>query len=87
MGNSIKFDMDLPEKFPKILIDQAYLIQVLINLFDNTVLYTPESESVHLTRQEDNAILSFRLTNIGVEISKESLSLIFERFYQVDESR
>lgn len=77
MGNSIKFDMDLPEKFPKIWIDQAYLIQVLINLFDNTVLYTPENESVHLTRQEDNAILRFRLTNMGVEISKESLSLIF----------
>lgn len=84
---SITFYTDIPEKLPKIWIDQAHLTQVLVNLFDNTVRYTPENESVHLTVQEDKGILRFRLTNTGVEISKESLPLIFERFYRVDESR
>ena len=43
------------------------------------------SLTVHLSRQEDNAIL--RVTDTGMGIPEESISHIFERFYRVDKAR
>ncbi len=72
---------------PAILGDRDRLKQVIIQLVDNAVKYTPNGGSVDIILEQisDKAKISIRDNGIG--ISPEHLGKIFERFYRVDPSR
>lgn len=67
--------------------DETLLSQIVFNLVDNAVKFTPEEGriTVTLSQVENNAV--FTIENTGRGIPKEDLDLIFERFYKVDRSR
>jgi heavy metal sensor kinase len=67
--------------------DQTRLTQLLINLVDNALTYTPAGGrvTVGLARDADMALLSVADTGIG--IAPEHLEHLFERFYRVDAAR
>ena len=67
--------------------DQTRLTQLLINLVDNALKYTPAGGrvTVGLARDADMALLSVADTGIG--IPPEHLPRLFERFYRVDAAR
>lgn len=67
--------------------DPARLRQVLYNLLDNAIKYTPEGGRVDLSVQpvDSNARLTVRDTGVG--ISPEHQPHVFERFYRVDKAR
>ena len=67
---------------PPVYGDGVRLAQVFDNLFTNAVKYAPGAPVVILLNQvDDNAVVSF--IDHGPGIPKESLPLIFERFYRV----
>lgn len=67
--------------------DRARMKQVIVNLLDNAIKYTPEGGTVELTvtQQDNKAILEVADTGIG--IAPEALPRIFDRFYRVEPSR
>ena len=67
--------------------DAQALEQVLLNLLDNAIKYTPEGGVVELVgeRVGDRAHLSVRDTGLGIEA--KHLPRLFERFYRVDRGR
>lgn len=67
--------------------DMAKLTQVVYNIMDNAIKYTPEGGliRVRLVRSGRDAIL--RITDNGPGIPKEDLPHIFDRFYRVDKAR
>src|SRR5262244_4237554 len=67
--------------------DPKALEQVLLNLLDNAIKYTPEGGSVELVgeRVGDRAHLSVRDTGLGIEA--KHLPRLFERFYRADRGR
>ena len=67
--------------------DRKALEQVLLNLLDNAIKYTPEGGTVELSgeRVGDRAHLSVRDTGLGIEA--RHLPRLFERFYRVDRGR
>ncbi|MGZ6098619.1 MAG: sensor histidine kinase [Myxococcaceae bacterium] len=67
--------------------DAQALEQVLLNLLDNAIKYTPEGGLVELVgeRVGDRAHLSVRDTGLGIEA--RHLPRLFERFYRVDRGR
>lgn len=70
------------ESVPPISGDGVRLAQVFENLFANAIKYAPGSPLVVLLNQvEDHILISF--IDRGPGIPKESLPLIFERFYRV----
>jgi len=79
---------DVKSNVPSYIItDKSRLNQVLVNLVNNAIKYTPRRGgriSVSASRKGDNVLFSVKDTGIG--ISKKNLSRIFERFYQVDSS-
>ena len=67
--------------------DEEGLLQILGNLVDNAIKYTPSGGEVHVGCQclEDAALIEVRDTGIG--ISPEHHERLFERFYRVDKAR
>ena len=67
--------------------DASKLGQVVYNLIDNAIKYTPEggTVTVHLTGDSRKAVLTVRDTGIG--IPEKDVAHIFDRFYRVDKAR
>jgi len=67
--------------------DMAKLTQVVYNIMDNAIKYTPEGGliRVRLNRSGRDAIL--RISDNGPGIPKEDQPHIFDRFYRVDKAR
>lgn len=67
--------------------DRARMKQVVVNLLDNAIKYTPAGGSVDLKvgARDDKAVLE--VIDNGMGIPAESLPSVFERFYRVDEAR
>jgi len=68
--------------------DRSYLEQILINLLDNAIKYTPEGGRVTLSAiEKDSKDIQLSIEDNGIGIPKEDLARIFERFYRVDRGR
>ena len=63
------------------------LEQVVINLLDNAIKYTPKNGEISIKGylDKDKSVISFKDTGMG--IPQEALGRIFERFYRVDKAR
>ncbi|HEY3784110.1 MAG TPA: ATP-binding protein [Steroidobacteraceae bacterium] len=67
--------------------DRARMKQVVVNLLDNAIKYTPNGGRVRLriAREGDEAVLE--IADDGIGIPEQSLPHVFKRFYRVDGSR
>jgi two-component system phosphate regulon sensor histidine kinase PhoR len=83
----INIQNNLPENLPYIRADRDRLTQILVNVLDNAVKFTPEDGSIYIDAgQKDNdAVLT--ITDTGIGIPKEDVQRLGERFYRVDRSR
>ena len=67
--------------------DSDMLGQVIYNLVDNAVKFTPEHGYISVNITENDGFIETAVTNSGTGVAPEELSRIFERFYKVDKSR
>ena len=80
---SLQAESDLPE----ISADPGRMVQVLSNLVDNALLYTPDGGSVSLRAGVVGSDLEFRVQDSGAGIAEDELERVFDRFYRSDPSR
>ncbi|MCA9230654.1 MAG: HAMP domain-containing protein [Planctomycetales bacterium] len=67
--------------------DEESLFQVLSNLIDNAIKYTPEEGVVSIRCQADGDKAVIEVSDTGVGIASEHQERLFERFYRVDKAR
>jgi heavy metal sensor kinase len=67
--------------------DRARLKQVVVNLLDNAIKYTPEGGSVALTVFAQNGKAVLEVVDNGIGIPTQVLPKVFERFFRVDTAR
>jgi heavy metal sensor kinase len=67
--------------------DRARLKQVIVNLLDNAIKYTPNGGHVTLRVRREGAHALLDVTDDGIGIPAEALPHVFKRFYRVDGSR
>ncbi len=77
------------EKMRGVMIeaDRDMLHQVIYNLFDNAVKFTPENGRITVSAVSSEYATTVSILNSGAGVSEEEISRIFERFYKVDKSR
>ena len=67
--------------------DRSKLGQILYNLMDNAIKYTPEKGTVHVSLKQENGCIIWRVKDNGIGIPADDQEHIFERFYRVDKAR
>lgn len=67
--------------------DRARLKQVIVNLLDNAIKYTPSGGRVRLSVRREEGFAVLDVADNGVGIAPEALPHVFKRFYRVDGSR
>ena len=67
--------------------DRSKLGQVVYNLIDNAIKYTPGGGVITVTLKADNRSVTFSVKDTGVGIPQEDAKHIFDRFYRVDKAR
>lgn len=63
------------------------LTQILDNLVDNALKYTPEDGTVSVNIQAESRAVRLQVTDTGIGIPADHQDRIFERFYRVDKAR
>jgi two-component system phosphate regulon sensor histidine kinase PhoR len=84
---SIALKLNLPFDLPKIKADETRFSQVMINLLDNAIKYTPERGIVTISARVVNDGLQIDVSDTGIGIEEKDIPRIFERFYRVDKAR
>ena len=67
--------------------DRVRLKQVVVNLLDNAIKYTPEKGAIQLRVGASNGHAVLEVEDNGVGIPRDALPHVFERFYRVDQIR
>ena len=78
---------EVAEPAPLIEADSDRLAQVLTNLIDNALRYTPSGGHVTVRLAQEDSKLKITVADDGPGIPEEDLPFIFERFWRGDKSR
>ena len=84
---SIIMDLGSMERIPKVRADRDKLYEVLANLLENAIKFTPSGGTVHIGAQVlDDRHIKMKVSDTGCGISEEHLPRIFDKFYRVQQS-
>src|SRR5207244_9409951 len=67
--------------------DPSRLKQVVVNLLDNAIKYTPEEGKVTITVAQRDGHAVLEVAETGLSISANDLPHVFDRFYRADKTR
>ncbi|NTV29097.1 MAG: HAMP domain-containing protein [Candidatus Omnitrophica bacterium] len=84
---SLRITVEIPDSLPKLNADEARISQVILNLLDNAVKYTPDGGEVRVRALQQENKVCVEVEDTGVGIPEADLPRIFERFYRVDKAR
>jgi two-component system phosphate regulon sensor histidine kinase PhoR len=83
----LRLEAAAPADLPPVRADQNRLREVLQNLLDNAVQYTPEGGVIRVEAARDGDAVVFTVADTGIGIPVAEQGRIFERFYRVDAAR
>lgn len=86
-GRGVELRRAIPEDLPRVFADRERIHQVLFNLLDNAVQFTPAGGNVTVTADRHNGSVDVHVADTGSGIPEEHLPRVFERFYRVDPAR
>jgi PAS domain S-box-containing protein len=66
--------------------DEFRLTQVLINLINNAMKYSPKNKKIIIHVSKSNTDLTIRVQDFGIGIDKNAQKKIFERFYRISDN-
>ncbi len=80
-------EVSLPADLPQVLANPPRLRQMISNLLDNAVKYTPEKGRIQLTVQLDGDLLILMVKDSGIGIPAADQPYIFDKFFRATNSR
>lgn len=78
--------MDIPPDLPLAEIDETHLANVVVNLIDNAIKYSPEGGQIKVSVQNDDHGLVLSISDQGIGIPPAEQTHLFERFYRTNNS-
>jgi PAS domain S-box-containing protein len=80
---TVEFKSDLDPRLPIVAGDRDRLIQVVSNVVNNAVKYSPEGGTVTLSSRVEGRFALISVTDTGIGIPQDEIAHVFERFRRV----
>ena len=80
----IEFELNAPESLPRVSGDEDKLRQVLLNLVDNAIKYSPDGGRVGIRVEQRDSGVRIAVSDEGLGIPHADQQRIFGKFYRVD---
>lgn len=80
----VPIELDVPESVPSVGADRDKARQVLVNLVENAVKYSPDGGKVELGVRAGPGTVHFFVRDQGLGIPSEEQARIFDKFYRLD---
>jgi signal transduction histidine kinase len=84
MTREHQIEFSLPTALPPVWADPRRIRQVLRNLVENAVKYSPGGGPIRIRSQVDSERVQTSVSDEGIGIGPSQLEHVFDRFYQVD---
>lgn len=84
---SLSVELDIGADLPKVLADRDRLYQVVLNILDNAVKYTPQGGLIKVSAKCAGDMVELAVSDTGPGIPTEMLPRMGERFFRVDAAR
>ena len=78
-----KIEVNLPPDLPLVMLDMGCMIQVLVNLLDNSLKYSPQDQPLGINARTDRAWLVMEIIDHGPGVAEADLERIFDKFHRV----
>jgi len=75
--------VNVPDDFPLVSMDFTLIVQVVVNLLENAVKYSPKQSRVEVTVSLTGGRARLEVADRGVGIPPEDLVRVFDKFYRV----
>jgi len=82
--NKHEFSVELEEDLPTIVADMDKVDQILTNLTNNAVKYSPNGGIITVSGKKSNGSIRMAVSDQGMGIPKEHLDKVFDRFHRID---
>ena len=83
VGEARPFDVCFAENLPPVFVDGVQIQQVLVNLLDNAIKFSPPRSPIRITASLAGNSIEVGVSNSGEGVPPDELARIFERFYRV----
>jgi PAS domain S-box-containing protein len=84
--SGIKCNLELDENLPKILMDERYMKQALLNLITNARTAMPKGGSLSITTNFADNEIKISISDTGMGITEENIAKIFEPYFTTTET-
>ncbi len=84
---SLKLEVEAPRRVPPVYADPARVEQVLGNLINNALKFTPRGGRILVSIRPEGEMVEVGVKDSGIGLSPPEQSRVFERFYQAESSR
>ncbi len=78
-----KVEIRIPSDLPLVKLDMALMTQVLVNLLDNALKYSPPDSGLDISARVDKGRLSLEITDRGPGVPDSDLKRVFDKFYRI----
>jgi two-component system sensor histidine kinase KdpD len=75
--------VNIPAGFPLVPMDFTLMTQVLVNVLDNAVKYSPVDSAIEVSAELLDETVHIHVADRGVGIPPDDLSRVFDKFYRV----
>jgi signal transduction histidine kinase len=84
LPDSVTLALNAPAHLPPVAADEQQLRQVLVNLVENAVKYSPEGGPVRVTLTKQPRHVQWAVSDEGLGIPAGERRRVFEKFYRLD---
>jgi two-component system sensor histidine kinase KdpD len=75
--------INVPEDFPLLPMDFSLIVQVLMNVIENAIKYSPPGTPVEINAWQEGDWARITVADRGIGIPPEDLTRVFDKFYRV----
>lgn len=73
----------LPDDLPMVPMDLVLMTQVLVNLLDNSLKYSPTESSIEISARLERGWLLLEIADQGPGVPEQDLKRVFDKFYRI----